>query len=124
MILALIIWPLSLAGVDYTSVRRTTLRFSETNVRRCVDVQIREDDLLEEEEESFTATLDRPGDGVNIDPELATVSILDETGTGVNIYVACMTCEMYIQIYLLHNISICVYVYSNRCVYVVMLDLI
>ena len=44
-----------------------------------MNIQIREDDLLEEEE-SFTATLDRPGDGVNINPGLATVSITDETG--------------------------------------------
>lgn len=75
--------PLSLAGADYISIRRTTLRFSETNVRRCVDIRIREDNLLEEAE-SFTATLDRPGDGVNIDPELATISILDETGNYIH----------------------------------------
>ena len=60
-----------------------------------MDVRIREDDLLEEEE-SFTATLDRPGDGVNIDPELATVSILDETGNQFQgLTLVLHICDMY-----------------------------
>ena len=68
------------AGVDYTSVRRTTLTFSGSlPTRQCTNVPIMPDNRREDDE-SFTATLDRPSPGVVVDPGRATVIIQDETG--------------------------------------------
>ena len=68
------------AGVDYTSIRGTRLVFSETSTRQCVDVSITDDDILEEDED-FTATLvDMPSEGIVIDPDEATIVIVDDTG--------------------------------------------
>lgn len=68
------------AGVDYGSVNNVILRFSEAVSRQCTTVSIREDDIVEPDSETFTATLtDIPSEGIVLRPDLATVTILDES---------------------------------------------
>ena len=56
------------------------LRFSEAVSRQCTTVSIREDDIVEPDSETFTATLtDIPSEGIVLRPDLATVTILDES---------------------------------------------
>ena len=56
------------------------LRFDQATSRRCIDIGIRDDNVIEPDEETFTATLtDMPSEGIILDPDLAVVTILDET---------------------------------------------
>ena len=68
------------AGVDYSSLLGTILRFSENSpTSRCVDINIR-DDTVFEEDEIFTVLLtDIPSEGVVLRPDMANVTIIDET---------------------------------------------
>ena len=70
------------AGVDYSSIQGTTLRFSENSPSSsCVNVSIREDNVLEDTE-MFTVTLtDIPSEGIVVRPDLAAITISDVTGT-------------------------------------------
>jgi hypothetical protein len=68
------------ANVDYSSVSNAVFRFSPSVTRQCTTVAIREDNAVEPDSETFTATLvDTPSEGIILRPDLATVTILDET---------------------------------------------
>jgi hypothetical protein len=65
----------ALAGLDYTSVVET-LMFDATNTRRCLDVPITDDDVLENDED-FLVELTTPEPDVNLMPDIGVITIED-----------------------------------------------
>ena len=75
----MIFFALNPAGSDYTATTEV-LTFSNLLTRNAVDVAIQNDNLLEIDE-IFTARLDaEDAQGVVLDPQDATVTILDDDG--------------------------------------------
>ena len=65
--------------MDYDPIVET-LMFDRLTTRRCEDIPIIDDDILENDEQ-FTVTLTTSDDGVDLDPEEGTIVIEDTSGT-------------------------------------------
>ena len=71
----------SAANADYIPVTET-LVFDGSSTRQCEAVPIRPDDDLEDDE-SFTVTLTTTDDGVDLEPDVGTIIIMDESGNTI-----------------------------------------
>ncbi len=66
---------LTVAGFDYNSIE-ASLSFSSTLIRRCVNIPVSMDDLVENSE-SFTVELSSSSDDVTLGTSMAAVFIVD-----------------------------------------------
>ena len=65
------------ASMDYTTLSPIVLTFGECDVRRCVNVSI-DDDLVIEAEESFAVTLEEMEERITISREDGNITIIDD----------------------------------------------
>lgn len=77
MTISLLLFPLTVAGTDFTAVSITLPEFNDANRRHCFNIPILQDDAVEDDE-NFNALISlNTGSGVTVDPSSASVTITD-----------------------------------------------